>query len=274
MTQQGYEDYLATVFDSKNGTVKSYITALHIIDELFKNNDVYGLSGKSITCIEDKALLEEIAKYIRVQQKLYIKGELSFFDNVNTDQSSYPGKRFCSAAIKQLLLYNEYDNAVKEADRITTEKKKGNVVCKELIKLFKLEKEGCDSIVTAKRRLGQEYFRKMVLANYGNKCCVTGLNIPKILRASHIVRWADDRKNRMNPENGLCLSATYDEAFDKHLISFDDEYRMIVSSYIRDFYTTSVAREYFQNFEGKRIVLPEIYKPNQKLLEIHRNLMQ
>lgn len=274
MTQQGYEDYLLAVFDSTNGTVKSYITALHIIDELFKQNDVYSLSGKSITCIEDKALLEEIAKYIREQQKLYIKGEESFFDNVNSDQKSYPGKRFCSAAMKQLLLYNKYDDVVKEADRITTEKKKGNAVCKELLKLFKLEKEGKDSVVTTKRRLGQEYFRKMILANYGGKCCVTGLNIPQTLRASHIVAWAEDQRYRMNPENGLCLSATYDAAFDKHLISFDEDYRMIVSKDIKSYYTNDVAKEYFQAFEGKQMIMPELYKPSQKLLDRHRSLMK
>ena len=77
----------------------------------------------------------------------------------------------------------------------------------------------------------------------------------------------------MDPENGLCLSATYDAAFDKHLISFDDDYRMIVSKEIKDYYTNEVANEYFGKYEGKSIILPERFMPNKKLLEIHRNLL-
>ena len=41
--------------------------------------------------------------------------------------------------------------------------------------------------------------------------------------------WAEGEANRLDPENALCLSATYDAAFDRHLISFDEHYRLIVS---------------------------------------------
>ena len=95
---------------------------------------------------------------------------------------------------------------------------------------------------------------------------ITGLNVPQTLRASHIVSWATDKTNRMNPENGLCLSATYDAAFDKHLISFDDDYRMIVSKEIKDYYTNDVTKSYFQNYEGKQTTLPSLYLPSKKLL--------
>ena len=156
---------------------------------------------------------------------------------------------------------------------ILNERPNAKKVSKDLIALFKIDKEGRDATVTARIRLGQSYFRKMVLQNYGNKCCITGLNIPQILRASHIVAWATDQANRMNPENGLCLSATYDAAFDKHLISFDDDYRMIVSKEIKDYYTNDIAKTYFENYEGKQITLPSLYLPNKKLLEKHRDLM-
>lgn len=139
--------------------------------------------------------------------------------------------------------------------------------------MFKINLVGTDRVVEARTRVGQDYFRKMVLANYDNKCCVTGLNVPQTLRASHIVAWADDKANRMNPENGLCLSATYDAAFDKHLISFDDEYRMIVSKEIKEYYTNETTKEYFENFEGKQIILPERFLPSKQLLAKHRELI-
>ena len=77
----------------------------------------------------------------------------------------------------------------------------------------------------------------------------------------------------MNPENGRCLSATYDADFDKHLISFDNDYRMVVRKEIKEYYTNEVAKTYFGNYEGKQLILPFLYLPSKKLLEKHRNLM-
>lgn len=273
MTQEGFEDYLYTVFDQKNGTAKSYITAIRIIDELFAKDDVFGLGGQSIACISDFELLNRIADFIHSQQTLYQKRKTSFFDNINDGQRSYPQKCFCSAAIKQLLKYYTYDLEESKAWEIVGTHPRGSKLSKELSLLFEVNKEGHDTVTALKVRIGQSYFRKMVLANYGGKCCVTGMNIPQILRASHIVAWASDKRNRMNPENGLCLSATYDAAFDKHLISFDDDYRMVVSREIKDYYTNDAVKEYFENFEGKQMMLPSYYLPSKKLLERHRELL-
>jgi len=273
MTQQGFEDYIYAVYDKKTGAAKSYITAIRIIDKLFRHDDVFGLNGVSITCISDTVLLLQIKEFVYSQQLLFKKGDKSFFDNVNDNQRSYPGGGFCSAAINQLLNYHKHNIDENKAAAVVTAIKNGRKVSDELVSFFKIDKEGNDIEVATRARLGQSYFRKMVLANYGNKCCVTGLNIPQTLRASHIVAWAEDKKNRMNPENGLCLSATYDAAFDKHLISFDDDYRMIVSKEIRDYYTNDVAREYFEKYEGRQILLPKTFMPSRKLLEKHRGLM-
>ena len=229
MTQEGFEEYISSVYESKNGTARCYIAAIRIIDELFKKDDIFGLKGKSIASIEDLPLLILIEKFIHSQQVLFNKGEDSFFRNINPNQKSYPGKRFCSSAMKQLKNYFKYYTEEKKAELIVCQEKKGIKVSYELIKIFEIDKEGNDSIVQAKVRLGQSYFRKMILANYEGKCCITGLNVPQTLRASHIIAWAEDKKHRMDPENGLCLSATYDAAFDKHLISFDEDFRMIVS---------------------------------------------
>ncbi len=273
MTQKGFEDYLFAIYGRKNGTASSYITAIHIIEEMFLHDDVFGLNGQSLTSIVDYGLLKRIADFVCSQQTLYIKGQDSIFRHVNKGQSSYPGRRFCSAAIKRLLDYYAYDQQENVAEGIFRSGAKGKEISMRLIKHFDIGKEGKDKESVTKVRLGQDYFRKMVLSNYGGKCCVTGLNVPDTLIASHIVRWADDKSNRMNPENGLCLSATYDAAFDKHLISFDDDYRMIVSKTIKDYYTNDVTKEYFGKFEGKQITLPKLYLPNKALLEKHRNLM-
>lgn len=273
MTQQGFEDYVYARYGHETGAANSYITAIHIIDEMFDYDDVFNLKGQSLMTINDTALLLQITKFIYEQQSLFKKNIDSIFRNVNTGQRSYPRGGFCSAAIKQLLEYHKYDLKVQKADLMVAGLKQGTKVSRELASFFKLDKEGSDKVVTTTTRLGQSYFRKMVLANYDNKCCITGLNIIQILRASHIVAWAENKVHRMDPENGLCLSATYDAAFDKHLISFDDDYKMIVSRNVKDYYTNDVVKQYFDKFEGKQITLPNLYLPNKKLLEKHRELL-
>jgi putative restriction endonuclease len=74
----------------------------------------------------------------------------------------------------------------------------------------------------------------------------------------------------MDPRNGLCLSATYDAAFDKHLISLDDDYRIILSKDLKD-HTSSVSLQaYFLNKEGDAITLPTRYRPHTDYLAVHR----
>ena len=75
---------------------------------------------------------------------------------------------------------------------------------------------------------------------------------------------------RLEERNAL---PTYDAAFDKHLISFDDDYRMIVSKEIKEYYTNEITKSYFENYEGKQITLPSLYLPSKKLLEKHRSLI-
>lgn len=77
-------------------------------------------------------------------------------------------------------------------------------------------------------RVGQERFRREVLAFFGNSCAVTGATI--LIRASHIKPWrlASDQE-RLDPANGLALSPVYDAAFDLGLISFREDGIMLVS---------------------------------------------
>ncbi|MFN7398180.1 MAG: HNH endonuclease, partial [Sandaracinobacter sp.] len=55
------------------------------------------------------------------------------------------------------------------------------------------------------------------------KCPLTDIAEPGLLRASHIIAWSAcaDEADRLDPENGLILSALWDAAFDRGLVSFD-----------------------------------------------------
>lgn len=96
----------------------------------------------------------------------------------------------------------------------------------EVIDLPKIGKER-ESIV--KVRVNQSFFRKAVLAAYDYKCCITGLEIPELLIASHIIPWSKDGADRVNPRNGLCLNVIHDKAFDRGLITVTPEFAVKVS---------------------------------------------
>lgn len=74
-------------------------------------------------------------------------------------------------------------------------------------------------------RIGQDVFRKSLLAYWNNRCPMTGVAEPALLRASHIVPWAecDDDAQRLDVHNGLLLSALWDAAFDAGKVSFADD---------------------------------------------------
>lgn len=64
----------------------------------------------------------------------------------------------------------------------------------------------------------QDRFRKMLWRAYGGRCCLCESKLPELLVASHIVPWALDRRNRLNPRNGLLLCRTHDCLFEVGLL--------------------------------------------------------
>lgn len=126
------------------------------------------------------------------------------------------------------------------------------------------KKEGKDTLRTVKTRTNQSFFRKAVLSAYNTTCCVTGIDTPELLIASHIIPWAKDEKNRLNPKNGLCLNNLHDKAFDKGLITFDKNYRLIISSELK-----IKNYNYFMNFNQQKIQLPKKFLPDLSFIEYH-----
>jgi len=129
---------------------------------------------------------------------------------------------------------------------------------------------GTERIAEIKQRVNQNVFRSMILSNYNAKCAITGINYPDLLIASHIVPWSDNKEERLNPENGICLSALYDKAFDKGLIGIrPDDYTVMVSSELKDRLTKESYTLHFLPVENRKIILPEEHIPNPNFLEYH-----
>ena len=124
--------------------------------------------------------------------------------------------------------------------------------------------------VLTEQRVKQHFFRRAVLSSYRGRCCISGLSDARLLTASHIVPWSNDKTNRLNPSNGLCLSAIHDKAFDRGLITITDNYEVLLSEQLKRNDDAFVA-QIFLPLEGRRIELPEKFIPSIDFLSRHRN---
>lgn len=119
-----------------------------------------------------------------------------------------------------------------------------------------------------KVRVNQSFFRSAILSSYNSKCCITGINILELLVASHIKPWKVDFENRTNPQNGLCLNALHDKAFDKGYITVTTDYKIKISKYFGEF-DSQINKEFFVKYEGFAISLPEKFLPKKEFLDYH-----
>jgi putative restriction endonuclease len=109
----------------------------------------------------------------------------------------------------------------------------------------------------------------MVLSAYEDTCCITGLQRPEFLVAGHIMRWADDEKNRMNPHNGIAINALHDKAFEKGLLTITPDYIIKVSSELKKKGATEQVEELFIQYDGKPIYEPKKFWPEAEFLKHH-----
>jgi hypothetical protein len=123
--------------------------------------------------------------------------------------------------------------------------------------------------VLTMQRIKQQFFRRAVLSSYRGRCCMSGLSESRLLIASHIVPWSKDKANRLNPSNGLCLSAIHDKAFDKGLITLSDDFKIILSDEIRRS-SDAFVHQFLRPLEGKAIELPERFAPGMDFVSRHR----
>ncbi|MGV1045380.1 HNH endonuclease [Limnohabitans sp.] len=89
--------------------------------------------------------------------------------------------------------------------------------------------------VTVRQRIGQNLFREGLLALWGGRCAITGLDAPELLRASHAKPWADSSDiERLDVFNGLLLAAHWDAAFDSGLITISTSGHVVPSAALSD----------------------------------------
>jgi putative restriction endonuclease len=118
------------------------------------------------------------------------------------------------------------------------------------------------------QRVGQGFFRRAVLANYDEVCCVTGIADSRLLIASHIKPWKDDIENRHNPANGVLLSATIDKAFDCGLLTITNRGRVRIARQLRNSRSPETTA-FFSQFEDAEIRAARRFDPDPDFLDWH-----
>ncbi len=125
-----------------------------------------------------------------------------------------------------------------------------------------------ERIIRARRV--QSFFRAAVLTTYESKCAVTGIAAPELLTASHIIPWSESVERRADPRNGICLNALFDRAFDRGLISFDDNLRVIVSGRLQGNIADVRLPCSLDAVAGVELKAPNRFPPDPEAIRYHR----
>jgi putative restriction endonuclease len=208
------------------------------------------------------------------------KGDASVW-NLPGLPKSYLQSGYCSAALREYQsflvehqheqsLLGEFEHHKGSEDEVVQKLERELKIPRFMIDGL-LDIEGKEVMRMVKTRSNQRVFQKIVMRNYDAVCCITGIEVPEVNRASHIIPWSSGPKTRMDPRNGLYLSATYDAAFDRNLLSLDDDYRIILSRDLKEHYTSESVKTHFLKKEGQKIRLPTSFLPKQDYLEEHRS---
>jgi putative restriction endonuclease len=167
---------------------------------------------------------------------------------------------------------NNWDELFIESETLLAQRK--NTTIERLNPIEPSESEntfGREAIRQVVVRLDQTAFRKMVLSNFDEKCCITGINQTELLIASHILPWSMDAGNRLNPRNGLALNTLHDKAFDRGLITITEDLKIKVSSILMNNSSVQSIKENFIAYDGKSLIEPLKFFPDVTFLRIHNN---
>ena len=181
------------------------------------------------------------------------------FSEVAEDRESQAKAMDIREARRRIFRLNEHFSATDYETFVTQEDDEDRI--RNSTELSETEKK---TLILARR--GQGKFRANVLEK-NNGCPFTGIANPKLLVASHIKPWKDsDNIERIDGDNGLALTPTYDRLFDQGYISFTDNKQLLLSSKLEQECIDALNLVSGQTIE--KLVLTEKRK---KYLNFHRS---
>lgn len=129
--------------------------------------------------------------------------------------------------------------------------------------------QGKEREAIIKARVNQNFFRSAILSSYNARCCITGLSVPSLLVASHIIPWSMNHKERLNPSNGLCLNPIHDKAFDNGYITITRDYKVKISKQLQGLKEDVAVSNFFLKYDNQKINLPDRFLPKMEFLDFH-----
>ena len=131
------------------------------------------------------------------------------------------------------------------------------------------------SSLTDRSRVSRErhFFRQSVFAAYDNTCYVSGCKLPRMLAASHIKPYSKcrDESERTDPENGICLNAFYDKAFDSGLMTITPSFKLFISPVAKNTTQDDFTRRWLLSLDGTVLPPPLRFPPRSVYLEYHND---
>ncbi|MCL8209626.1 HNH endonuclease [Spiroplasma attinicola] len=230
------------------------------LQEIWNCSEKYGERYKAILCDKPTKQQEWISViinykkllfFIKAQKKAVIQDNIIKFENNKWLNQNKEGilkhhkenisynlikNNYVNNCINQLIEKNNdfiqwidnksFDMFDNEADNISYYESK-----KQIQNIFKnkiYSKTYRESLI--KSRVGQGIFRENLLQEFNGKCIFTEINIPTLLIASHVKPWnKSNDQEKLDWNNGLLLSPTFDKLFDKGFISFTDDSKLLIS---------------------------------------------
>lgn len=163
--------------------------------------------------------------------------------------------------------YNgKWDKLVYDAEMILTAEGEGLI--SNLVDL----PQGSEAYYTAKRRINQDFFRCAVLSSYNNKCCISGISVPSLLEAAHIISWSNDAQKRTDPTNGICLNPLFHKAYDCFLMTITPDFRIVLSDEFILSIKDETTSNYLIHLQNRPITMPNRFLPNRDNLAEHYEL--
>jgi len=249
------------IFSLKSGHQHGY-------KDQWENNDVFSYSGEGQVgdmefargnmALRDHIInnrrvflfIEDRRSFVSFQAELEVI-DYDYFDGVDKNNNPRIGIKFFFKRAGISVIYSKpIDFVIAEPIQEYISKKIPNIT----------ERKG---LVTS--RVGQGAYRKSILYRWEFQCAVTKYNKADILIASHIVPWRHSTdEERLDVDNGILLCPNYDALFDQHLISFEDDGRIILSKSLTQ-------SNYKQLGVDGREVIKNFSIGNNQYLEKHRN---
>ncbi|MCL6373433.1 HNH endonuclease [Pectobacterium atrosepticum] len=206
-----------------------------------------GKEIKGINSLSDFGFKEKIYKSRDGEPCDYMVINMDSLEKIYSLKKIKTNEVFLPIEQKELNEENTFATEIEEIEHLINSKKLTNTEKETIIKI----------------RIGQGAFRDKLIKKWKG-CQLTGCEHITLLKASHIKPWKDsDNRERLDVNNGLLLTPTYDTLFDKGFISFDKEGIMLVSDEIKSFMQTLTGSKKQNN-----IILS---KKQEKYMAYHRD---